>query len=208
MVLTGSPWLSTKNRRDRTSGRLRAEWALGIFVHGRPGNRHETGIDGRARFVGNSSTRFPPTRLRGPLARRPYVVVTAIAERRWLGPTQEFRDVKRIITVLVVHDALWSSPGFGRFVAAEFDRALGRCEQMTPCEKLKSAVRVLVPIVLTVEDVELLEVSTEHFGLREVLLDYSDACPESYDVFPLLPGCVRQVLPSRSMRAAVWFRRQ
>lgn len=110
-------------------------------------------------------------------------VLTAIAERRWLGPTQEFRDVKRIMTVLVVHDALWSSPGFGRFVAAEFDRALGPCEQMTPCEKLKAAVRVLVPIVLTVEDVELLEVSTEHFGLREVLLDYSDACPDRMTSF-------------------------
>jgi hypothetical protein len=96
---------------------------------------------------------------------------------------QEFRNINRIVTVLVVHDVLLSAPGFGGFVAAEFDRALGPCQKLTPCERLKGAVNVVVPIVLTVEDIEVLEVSIEHFSMREVLLDYSDACPDRMTSF-------------------------
>jgi hypothetical protein len=110
-------------------------------------------------------------------------LATLIAGRRWIGQMQEFRNINRIVTVLVVHDVLLSAPGFGGFVAAEFDRALGPCQKLTPCERLKGAVNVVVPIVLTVEDIEVLEVSIEHFSMREVLLDYSDACPDRMTSF-------------------------
>lgn len=110
-------------------------------------------------------------------------VVNAIAGHEWLGPTQEFRQVNRIVPVLVVHDILLGAPGFGVFVAAEFDRALGPGERMATGERLKGDVRVLAPIVLTVEDLELLEVSIEHFSLRAVLFDYSEACPDRMTSF-------------------------
>jgi len=110
-------------------------------------------------------------------------LVTVIAGSKLIEEMQEFRDINRIVAVLVVHDLLLSAPGFGRFVAAEFDRALGPCQKLTPCERLKGAVNVVVPIVLTIEDIEMLEVSIEHFSMREVLLDYSDACPDRMTSF-------------------------
>ena len=63
MVLTASPYLSTKNGRDRTPGRLRAEWALCIFVHGKARKPARTGTGGRERLVGSGPARFLPRRL-------------------------------------------------------------------------------------------------------------------------------------------------
>lgn len=105
-------------------------------------------------------------------------VANLIATREWLGPREEFRQVKRIWPVLVVHDVLLGAPGFGHFVASAFDEALGPDEWPLRSEYLKGAVRVATPTVITVEDLELLEVSIEHFGFREVLVDYSEECPD------------------------------
>ena len=109
-------------------------------------------------------------------------IVKLIASREWLGPNEDFRQVQRIVPVLVVHDVLLGAPGFGHFVASAFDEDLG-IETPIRGERLQGLIRVAAPIVLTIEDLELLEVSIEHFGFREALLDYSDACPDRMSSF-------------------------
>jgi hypothetical protein len=87
-----------------------------------------------------------------------------------------FRSVQRVTPVLVVHDELLSAPGFGYFVANEFSDALrklgnGMSERMV-------SIALVSPIVLTASDLELLEVSLEHFSFNEVLTDYGNASPD------------------------------
>jgi hypothetical protein len=80
-------------------------------------------------------------------------------------------------------DVLLGAPGFGHFVASAFDEALGPDERPIRSEHVKGPVRVAAPIVITIEDLELLEVSIEHFGFRDSLVDYSEACPDRMTSF-------------------------
>jgi hypothetical protein len=87
-----------------------------------------------------------------------------------------FCSVQRVTPVLVVHDELLSAPGFGYFVATEFFEALrklgnGKSERI-------ASIALVSPIVLTAADLEVLEVSLEHFSFKEVLTDYDTACPD------------------------------
>jgi hypothetical protein len=90
--------------------------------------------------------------------------------------TEAFRSVHRMTPVLVVHDELLSAPGFGYFVATEFLEALGKLG----CGKSErtTSIAVVSPIVLTAADLEMLEVSLDHFSFREVLTDYGNASPD------------------------------
>jgi hypothetical protein len=109
----------------------------------------------------------------GQLAR----VTRSVSSGDWLGPKGEFLNVRSIMPVLVVHDSLLASPGFVRFVASEFDSLRAQHEELQLGEG-REKMRIASPVVLTVEDLELLEVSLEHFSLRDVLFDYSAAIPD------------------------------
>lgn len=87
-----------------------------------------------------------------------------------------FRSVRRVTPVLVVHDELLSAPGFGYFVATEFFEAVSKLGN-GKSERIAS-IALVPPIVLTAADLEVLEVSLEHFSVKEVLTDYGDACPD------------------------------
>ena len=67
-------------------------------------------------------------------------------------------------------------------------------------------MRVTAPIVITIEDLELLEVSVEHFGFREALIDYSDECPERMTSFNQFlaasPKYSRQIYANRHLASA------
>ncbi|MCI0746030.1 MAG: hypothetical protein L0Y58_11540 [Verrucomicrobia subdivision 3 bacterium] len=115
----------------------------------------------------------------GQLAR----VITAIAGRRWLGPKNEFAGVQKIFSVMVVHDRLYGSPGFGAFVLDEFRRALARHVPSRLGEFTCGHLTIVAPIVLTAEDLELLEVSTERTGFRDVLAEYSRFSPDRMSPF-------------------------
>ena len=58
-------------------------------------------------------------------------ILTAICRGEWLGLDGEFRKVQRVMPVLLVHDRLLESPGFGWFFAQEFANVslnrTGRC---------------------------------------------------------------------------------
>ena len=110
----------------------------------------------------------------GQLAR----VIAAIAERHWLGPMSEFAGVQRIFPVIVVHDRLYGSPGFGAFVLDEFRKALACHGPSRPGEFTCEHLTIVAPIVLTAEDLELLEVSTERVGFRDLLAEYSRFSPD------------------------------
>ena len=115
----------------------------------------------------------------GQLAR----IIAAIVERRWLGPRHEFAAVQRIFPVIVVHDRLSGSPGFGAFVLDEFRKALGAPVQARPGEFTCGQLNVFAPIVLTAEDLELLEVSVERCGIRDFLVEYSRSFPDRMSPF-------------------------
>jgi hypothetical protein len=110
----------------------------------------------------------------GQLAR----VVSAIVGRRWLGPMDEFGGVQRVFPVVVVHDRLSGSPGFGSFVLDEFRKALGPHVPAPRGQLACGQLTVFGPIVLTAEDLELLEVSTERAGIRDLLAEYSHWSPD------------------------------
>jgi hypothetical protein len=97
----------------------------------------------------------------------------AIAKSGRVEPHWDFRHIRRIIPVLVVHDPLLASSGLGPLLRAEFIRAVGPCVKVHSGEIEIGNIRVLMPIVLTVDDIENLEASIEHFSLRAVLADYA-----------------------------------
>jgi hypothetical protein len=110
-------------------------------------------------------------------------VITAIVERRWLGPMNEFAGARRIFPVLVVHDRLSGAPGFGAFVLDEFRKALTGHVPARPGEFTCGHLTIVAPIVLTAEDLELLEVSIERSGLRDLLAEYSRLAPDRMSPF-------------------------
>jgi len=110
----------------------------------------------------------------GQLAR----IIGALRDRRWLGPHDEFSAARRVFPIIIVHDRLSGSPGFGNFLVEEFRKSLGCGVEAEPGVFDCGALRVFAPFVLTVEDVEMLEVSLEHTGLREILAEYNNRFPE------------------------------
>ena len=115
----------------------------------------------------------------GQLAR----LIAAIAERQWLGPMNEFAAVQRIFPVIVVHDRLSGSPGFGAFVLDEFRKTLPCLVPARPGEFTCGHLNIYAPFVLTAEDLELLEVSVERSGIRDLLAEYSRSSPDRMSPF-------------------------
>jgi hypothetical protein len=110
----------------------------------------------------------------GQLAR----LIEILASRDWLGEDQEFGRVKRVYPVLIVYDSLLSAPVYGQFFASEFLRLLIPDATIQEGQYLKGELKITLPIVITINDLENLETSIEHFGLRDLLSDYSKSCPE------------------------------
>ena len=110
----------------------------------------------------------------GQLAR----VVNALVTHRWSGPKNEFDAVRTVYPVIVVHDRLSGSPGFGTFIVEEFRRALLPHAEARPGEFTSGDLRIFAPVVLTVEDMELLERSVERCGFREILAEFSRRSPD------------------------------
>ena len=79
---------------------------------------------------------------------------------------------------VVVHDRLSGSPGFGSFVLDEFRKAIGPHVPAPRGQLACGQLTVFGPIVLTAEDLELLEVSTERAGIRDLLAEYSHWSPD------------------------------
>ena len=80
-----------------------------------------------------------------------------------------FDGVTVIHPVLLVHDTRLNAPAYGTFLDAEFRRLLG---------KVLQGKRVMPLAIMTIGDLENLELSVVEFGMQQLLADYADAHPE------------------------------
>jgi hypothetical protein len=107
----------------------------------------------------------------GQLAR----TITNLASGEWTPLTEDFTRVKHLYPVLLVHDPLLDSPVHGKFLAAEFAAALAP-EEVGPIGTMRKGRFWVAPlIVMTIDDLEALETSIEHFSLHDLLRDYAAA---------------------------------
>lgn len=105
-------------------------------------------------------------------------IVKTLASRKWLGENQEFSEAKKVYSVLIVQDPLLSAPVYGEFFASEFLRLLNHDSPASKGQFLIGNLEVALPIIITIDDLENLETSIEHFGFRDLLSDYSKSCPD------------------------------
>jgi hypothetical protein len=90
--------------------------------------------------------------------------------------TRYFEKTKIIFPVLLVHDPLLVAPVYGKFFADEFNKILNPDSTNRDGNFLKNNMRIRPLILMTIDDLEDLETSIEHFGFKELLEDYSSSC--------------------------------
>jgi hypothetical protein len=96
-------------------------------------------------------------------------IIGAIARREWSDASTGCGDATTIYPVLVTHDSRMDTPTLGKFLAGEFTKLL---------EKVPTLPRIEPLIIMTVDDLENIEVSTHNFSIAELLSDYSHECPD------------------------------
>lgn len=111
----------------------------------------------------------------GQLARITNMLATT---KEWLGQNEEFSQVQLIYPVLVVYDPFLAAPVYGNILASEFKTLLAPEAELQSGELRKGQLRIAPLIVMTIEELENLETSIEHFSFRDLLADYSRACPD------------------------------
>lgn len=104
-------------------------------------------------------------------------VINILAANKRLG-CHDLSNAHTVYPVLLVYDELLAAPVYGTFLASEFRDLLSPDDELPSGELLKADLRVTPLIVLTVDDLENLETSIEHFGFRDVLSSYSHLCPD------------------------------
>lgn len=83
---------------------------------------------------------------------------------------------KEIYPILLVHDPLLVAPVYGKFLADEFENILVPDTKTKNGEYVKNGMRVKPLILMTIDDLENLETSIEHFSFRKLIQDYSSEC--------------------------------
>lgn len=119
--------------------------------------------------------------------------VGAIARREWLGPNDEYRDVKVLYPVLVVHDVRMGGPAMGNFLSDEFTKLLGSAP---------AHPRIAPLTVMTVDDLENMESSSANFSMCSLLRDYTRECPDrlrSLHNFIVYSAYGSKILPSSEL---------
>jgi hypothetical protein len=66
----------------------------------------------------------------------------------------------------------------GYYLALEFKEFLSPDVELSSGEFVKGHLRIAPLIIMTVNDLENLEVSIERFGFRDLLSEYSQHCPD------------------------------
>jgi hypothetical protein len=156
----------------------------------------------------------------GQLAR----AVARLADGSWkLEDGLDLGGVRRLIPALVAHDTHLDAPVHSHILAREFAALLGPpSEPGTWTEALHGPFRVAHLVLLTLDDLETLETSSEHFGMVECLDEYVRAAPDRLTPFhnflatsrfrqhlrynkwlatrctDILDGCIARLFPSKS----------
>ena len=104
--------------------------------------------------------------------------VSMISSEAKTGLSGRFDKAKVIYPVLLVHDPLLVAPVYGKFFADEFKTILEPDFTNRDGLFIKNDMRIKPLILITIDDLENLETSIEHFGFKELLEDYSHECKD------------------------------
>lgn len=104
--------------------------------------------------------------------------INILAKKNWIGSNQEFSKVQLVYPVLLVYDHLLGAPVYGNYLASEFKELLFPDNELPSGELVKANLRIAPLIIMTIDDLENLETSIEHFGFRHLLSEYSRVCPD------------------------------
>jgi hypothetical protein len=94
------------------------------------------------------------------------------------GLPTEFENIETLLTVLLVNDHNLDAPGHAAFLKREFLTALDPDEDLSGGCFRKRGLRVLAPILITIDDFEWIEASLVNFSLGEFLAEYSATDPD------------------------------
>lgn len=109
--------------------------------------------------------------------------IKVMASEGWLEKNEKFSKTQCIYPILMVHDARLSEFLHGEFLASEFKALLAPDVELRSGELKKGQFRIAPLIVMTIEELEDLETSVEHFSLRDLIADYSQSCPDRIQTF-------------------------
>ena len=101
-----------------------------------------------------------------------------VAAGTWTANDDSLLSARVIYPVLLVHDTLLSAPVHGHFLAKEFERLLEPDDLLASGYMRKGRFHVAPLVLMTIDDLELLETSVEEFALIDLLRDYSAQCPD------------------------------
>ncbi|MBA3315813.1 MAG: hypothetical protein H0T47_21310 [Planctomycetaceae bacterium] len=104
--------------------------------------------------------------------------ISSLASGEWTPRYQDIGSVVRVHPVLLAYDARLQSAAHPWLLSEEFRRALDPDEILPNGAMRKGMFRVAALSVLSIDDLELLETSIEHFGFVELLQAYSEVSPE------------------------------
>lgn len=105
-------------------------------------------------------------------------IVNAISSEARLTLSKRFDKTEVILPILLVHDPLLVAPVYGKFFADEFKMNLIPDSTTRNGDLTKNNMRIKPLILMTIDDLENLETSIEHFGFRQLLKDYSSSCED------------------------------
>ncbi|HTR81896.1 MAG TPA: hypothetical protein VMM58_09720 [Bacteroidota bacterium] len=104
--------------------------------------------------------------------------VETISTQEFAEKHPEFNISRVVYPVLVVYDALLDAPVFGHFLASEFKTLLAPESESKSGYMKKGKLTIAPLIVMTIEQLENLEVSIKNFDLQDFLAEYSQSCPD------------------------------
>jgi hypothetical protein len=134
----------------------------------------------------------------GQLAR----IISVLASEQFPNYNDKLSEAQLVYPVLVVHDPFLGAPVYGHFLSSEFKLSLDPDVEYASGETIKGRFRVAPLIIMTVEDLEILETSIEHFSLRDLFQDYSIDCSDrltSLHNFIVFSNYGKKIFHSRSV---------
>ena len=106
------------------------------------------------------------------------MIISILASEDFATYNDTLTEAQLVYPVLVVHDPFLRAPVYGYFLASEFKACLAPDAKYTVGNFRKGHLRIVPLIIMTIEDLENLETSVEHFALRDLLSDYSRECSD------------------------------
>ena len=110
----------------------------------------------------------------GQLARS----ITNVANGNWTAHRSDLLSARTIYPVILCYDPLIGAAAHPWHLAEQFRDALEPDQILLNGEMLKGSLRVAGLIILSLNDLETLETSVEHFSLMDLFRDYARDNPE------------------------------